>query len=203
MDIQTTRKNAAWLPALLLIIALILITWLAYPGLQRDRSERVNRTVIVTINHQDVYFSRFQDEVLLQSLRQALSGQESQPINRLTVLNRLVADTLMLQAADAADIQVSEEGVQAAIESIYTQYGLSPEDFQKKLDSQGVDFEIFEESIHNFLKILLFTETQILNGVPPGERQIVLSAWVSAHFQAAEMEFDPAFLGYVNQNLQE
>ncbi len=200
MEKPKTVLKSGWQQALLLSAAILLLTWLSFLGLEGSRTSREARTVIGTINQQDISFLQFQNEVRFQELRQAMRQQENLPVNKAAILNRMVSDILLLQGAEEAGIEVSDEAVHAAIENVYQTYGISTSDFEAILIEKDIRFADFETSIRNYLKVLLFTEVEILGGVAAANRQAALQSWMTERFDASGTEFDPDFLDYVLEN---
>ena len=200
MDTTTNRGKSSWPAALLLAAALMLITLATFQSLEGNRTQREAQTVIGTINQQDISYRQYLDEIRLQALRQDLRNQGDLPVNQAAILNRLIINTLFLQAAQQTGMEVPDTGVQAAIDDFYDSFNLSPSDFQAILETHKLSYETFETSIRNFLQIVLFAEVDILSNIPSGGRQIALENWLAARFEASIIDFDPTFIEFISQN---
>lgn len=70
-------------------------------------------------------------------------------ILRKQVLERLIVAKLQRQLAEKSGIRVSDEMLRSSVADIAGRNGLTVDNFRQELQSQGIDFYSFEESIRN------------------------------------------------------
>ena len=70
-------------------------------------------------------------------------------ILRKQVLERLIVAKLQRQLAEKSGIRVSDEMLRSSVADIANRNGLTVDGFRQELQSQGMDFQGFEESIRN------------------------------------------------------
>jgi peptidyl-prolyl cis-trans isomerase SurA len=88
------------------------------------------------------------------------------------LLDRLVVEQLQLQYAERAGLRVSDTDLEHAIENIARRNNLAPEEFQRRIKSEGMDFEAFRAQIRNQLLIEQLVEREVRNRVNVSEAEI-------------------------------
>lgn len=179
---------------IILLLAVALLAGLIYIAL----SERTDTQVIGRINQQPVTLERFEDEIRLQQVRYQLVNRPEQEVIGAELLNRMVGDLLLVQAAENADVAVEQEEVDSEIDVVLSRTNSSRQQMTRILADHRLDWEVFERSIREYLTVRRFQDEVLLAEVPARERSAFLREWLSENFQQAEIEFDAEFLATVN-----
>ncbi len=163
--------------------------------------DRTDTFVIGHVNQQSVTLERFEEEVLLQRVRARLANRTVQQDNPAEALNQLIGDLLLLQDAEQADVTVEQTEVESEVEAVLGRVNSSRDQMDQLLAEEGLDWDVFERSIREYLTIRRFQDKVLLATVPAAERDAVLQDWVSASYAQAEIDFDAGFLDDVNAGL--
>lgn len=181
--------RGSWLLAAPLVLALVVVA----VATTRQRPP----DVVATINGEHISRAQFEAEVRMQDVRYAVSHRD-QTTNRAAVLNRLIGDTLTLQAARDADIVADPDAVQAELERVLSRLGMSKEEMARLLEEHRLTWSDFKQSLRDYLTIRNFTDKTLLNEVAAIDRQRTLEQWMAEQYRASEMDFDPDFLAEIN-----
>jgi parvulin-like peptidyl-prolyl isomerase len=131
-------------------------------------------------------------------VKYALVGQPERDVDEATLLNRIIGDVLVLQAAAEAGVSVDREEVQAEIDAILKRMDVSEEEMTVVLDDHELSWADFEISVREYLVIGRFQNAVLLADKAPDERQDSLRNWMSEQYSAADMIFNQDFLDEVN-----
>jgi len=93
-------------------------------------------------------------------------------ILRKQVLERLIVDKLQRQLAERSGIRVSDEMLRNSVADIARRNGLSVAAFRKELESQGVGFQGFEESIRNEIIVNQLRAREVGSRIKVTEREV-------------------------------
>jgi hypothetical protein len=189
-----SSSNASWFVGALLSMVLILLTGLIFLTQEPRQIDTPSSIVAVTINGQPVFLGDFEKQVRLQEFRIDLSDQPGLFVDREALLNRLIIDILILQAADGEGIEVDSSRVQDEIISILEVQDSSREEFSELLASHDLSWTFFEKSVEEFLIQTDYVVEVIWEDTPANERQAKLLNWVTDQFGFAEIDFDQEFL---------
>jgi parvulin-like peptidyl-prolyl isomerase len=110
----------------------------------------------------------------------------------------LIGDLLLLQDAEQAQVTVEQTEVESEVEAVLGRVNSSRDQMDQLLEEEGLDWDVFERSIREYLTIRRFQDEVLLAAVPAAERGAVLQDWVSASYAQAEIDFDAGFLADVN-----
>lgn len=154
--------------------------------------------VIGHINGEPISVAQFESEFRLQQVRQQLTGRDDEPIDRPALLNRIIADTLLLQAATADGMAVEDAAVAAEADRILRRFGLSQAEVTAQLRAHGLAWEDFARSIHDYLLLSRFVDESILTGTINVRQSEQINAWLAGQYQRADMTFDEAYLTQIN-----
>jgi len=88
------------------------------------------------------------------------------------ILERLIVDSLQLQLAAQTGIKIDDGQLDKTIERIAEQNKLSPEEFKKALENDGISFYKFREDIRNEITIARLKEREVDSKVSVSEGEI-------------------------------
>jgi parvulin-like peptidyl-prolyl isomerase len=191
---ETEAKKSYRRYGVIILVLAAAVTALVYFTLP----DRTDSLVIGHVNQQSVTLERFEEEVLLQRVRDRLANRSVQEDNPAESLNQLIGDLLLLQDAEQADVTVEQTEVESEVEAVLGRVNSSRDQMDRLLKEEGLDWEVFERSIREYLTIRRFQDEVLLAAVPAAEQGAVLQDWVSASYAQAEVDFDAGFLADVN-----
>jgi len=195
-EIETGKTGTSrWLLLVLAAILVGTVTFVAY----RQVNGRQN-SVIASINGQEITLNQFEDEVELSRLKRELANRPESPVNRPELMNRMIGDVLLLQAAESAGVQVEDTAVQAEIDAILNRLSLTREEMARQLEHHDLGWAVFEGSVRDYLVLSKFVDDSLLANVAPGERKQHLDSWMSEQYRSADMTFDQDFLDSINSD---
>jgi parvulin-like peptidyl-prolyl isomerase len=183
--------------AILLLLAAAAVTALVYFTL----ADRAGAQVIGHVNQQSVTMELFEEEILLQRVRDRLADRAVREDNLAASLNQMIGDLLLLQEAAEAEVTIEQTEVESEVEAVLDRVNSSRGEMEQLLTDEGLDWDVFERSIREYLTIRRYQEDVLLAVVPATERSTVLQDWMSASYALAEIEFDPDFLEDVNAGI--
>jgi len=93
-------------------------------------------------------------------------------ILRKQVLERLIVDKLQRQLAERSGIRVSDEMLRNSVADIARRNGLSVAAFRKELESQGMGFQGFEESIRNEIIVNQLRAREVGSRIKVTDREV-------------------------------
>jgi len=93
-------------------------------------------------------------------------------ILRKQVLERLIVDKLQRQLAERSGIRVSDEMLRNSVADIARRNGLSVASFRKELESQGMGFQGFEESIRNEIIVNQLRAREVGSRIKVTDREV-------------------------------
>lgn len=183
------RVSNGWL---VLIVAVCLLGLTAVFSLNRPTSAAA--TVVGTLNGEPFTREAFENELRFADLRATLANVPPQPVNKIALLNRMVGDALILQAARSAGISTPDSETDSELAAIISQFGLSEADMRQQLTDHGLTWEDFHRSVSNYITILTFMENGVLATVPPEQQQAFMQEWMGNLLSNASIDFDEAFI---------
>ncbi|MFQ5399886.1 MAG: SurA N-terminal domain-containing protein [Anaerolineae bacterium] len=195
-DIETEKTGASrWLLLVLAAILVGAVTFVAYRQVNGRRN-----SVIASINGQEITLNQFKDEAELSRLKRELANRPESPVNRPELMNRMIGDVLLLQAAENAGVQVKDTAVQAEIDAILNRLSLTREEMARQLEQHDLGWAVFEGSVRDYLVLSKFVDDSLLADVAPGERKQHLDSWMLEQYRSADMTFDQGFLDSINSD---
>ncbi|PIB60452.1 SurA N-terminal domain-containing protein, partial [Pseudomonas sp. 2995-1] len=81
----------------------------------------------------------------------------------MDLLNDLIRDRILVQAANEQNIQPSEEETEIAIEQMLVEYGTTESELQELMEEQGYTEEMIHQEVADQLKIQKLTELDHLD----------------------------------------
>ncbi len=93
-------------------------------------------------------------------------------ILRKQVLERLVIDRLQSQLAKRSGIRVSDEMLRSSVADIARRNGLSVDEFRVQLESQGLNFKSFEESIRKEIIVNQLRAREVGSRIKVTDREV-------------------------------
>jgi len=93
-------------------------------------------------------------------------------ILRKQVLERLIVDKLQRQLAERSGIRVSDEMLRNSVADIARRNNLSAAEFRKELESQGMGFQGFEESIRNEIIVNQLRAREVGSRIKVTDREV-------------------------------
>ena len=188
------RKSNRRLGAIVLLLAAAAVAALIYFTLP-DRSEE---EVIGHVNHETVTLARFEEEILLQRIRNRLANRPEQGDNPADALNQLIADILLLQEAAEMEVALEQAEVDSEVEEVLDRANTSRAEMSQLLADEGLKWDMFQRSIRDYLTLDRFLEDVLLTGIPATQRSAVLRDWITQSYALADIEFDEDFLNEIN-----
>jgi parvulin-like peptidyl-prolyl isomerase len=186
-----SRRRQVVIIFLLAAVVLVTLVIIALP-------KSADAQVIGHVNQQPVTLERFEEEILLQQVRDRLANRPETEVNSAELLNRMIGDLLLLQEASKAEVTVEQEEVESEVEAVLSRVNTSRSQMSQLLADQGLDWDVFERSILEYMTLRRFQEEVLLVEVSAAERGAVLQNWMSETYSQAEIDFDPEFLQEVN-----
>jgi peptidyl-prolyl cis-trans isomerase SurA len=147
----------------------------------RPRIELADRIVAV-VNDEVITYRELQQRVaqVTAQLRSQGAPLPSADVLARQVLERMITDKVQLQFAKESGVVVGEAELDKTIAAIAAQNRLSPADFRRAVEREGLGWETFRESIRNEMLISRLREREV-------DRKIVVSdAEVDAFMEANE-----------------
>jgi parvulin-like peptidyl-prolyl isomerase len=187
---ETEAKKSYRRYGVIILVLAAAVTALVYFTLP----DRTDTLVIGHVNQQSVTLERFEEDVLLQRVRDRLAKRTVQEDNPAESLNQLIGDLLLLQDAEQAEVTIEQTEVDSEVEAVLGRVNSSRDKMDQLLKEEGLDWDVFERSIREYLTIRRFQDEVLLAAVPAAERGAVLQDWVSASYTQAEIDFDAGFL---------
>jgi hypothetical protein len=158
--------------------------------------------VVATINGQPITREQFEAEVRLKEMKSALAHRPNRSVDRAELLNRIISDTLMLQAAKSNDLFPDPLLVNEEMGRILGRFQLSRDEMALLLAGYDLAWADFERSVWEYVKISRFMTGTLLADVSQG-KQAYLDAWISKQYEEAELSFDQSFLTAVNARISD
>jgi peptidyl-prolyl cis-trans isomerase SurA len=168
------------------LIALFLVCGLAFAQAgseprSRSRIELADRIVAV-VNDEVITYRELQQRVarVTAQLRSQGAPLPNPDVLARQVLERMITEKVQLQFAKESGVTVDEAELDKTISAIAAQNRLSPADFRRAVEREGLGWEAFRESIRNEMLISRLREREV-------DRKIVVSdAEVDAFLEANE-----------------
>lgn len=193
VNVPPAPANRSWRFILILIVTIGVILSIVWASSIGEKSP----PFVAAVNDQMITRNQFEAEVALQEVKNELTGRE-QAINKPALLNRMIGDMLLLEAAAASGVNAPEAETQAEIDSILARFNVSREEMTVRLSDHGLAWTQFENSVQDYMTLTRYVDEQLLAEVSLAERKGALDEWMAAQYQAAAMRFDQDFLDSIN-----
>lgn len=96
----------------------------------------------------------------------------SEKVLQKQILERLIVDSLQLQLAAQTGIKIDDGQLDKTIERIAEQNKLSPDEFKKAIENDGISFYKFREDIRNEITIARLKEREVESKVSVSEGEV-------------------------------
>jgi len=199
-SLSQPRQPKVWILATFLVAAISALIWAIAP-LQINEDVVLQTTDIGIVGYiNDIPFTMqaFQEEVGMREAANVIQQQPDPSINKPELLNHMIQDILILQNADLYGVETDPLLVSSEVDGIIQRLGTTKEAFTIILNERGSTWEAFETSVGNYIRVVVFLQEYLLNGVPADQQQLFLQNWMDDQYQQATIEFDPAFLAEIN-----
>lgn len=193
VNAQPAPANRSWRIILVLIAAIGIILGIIWAGSTREKS----MPFVAAVNDNTITLNQFEAEVALQEVKYELTGRE-QAVDKPALLNRMIGDMLLLEAAGDSGVKALGAETQAEIDAILTRFNVSRAEMTERLSAHGLAWTQFEKSVQEYKIITRYVDDELLAELSLAEKKEALDAWMAAQYQAAELRFDQDFLDSIN-----
>lgn len=156
----------------------------APPTSTPDRSQEV----IARVGERHITMAEWTVAYRLDVLMSRLSGQPFPPAG--DTLDRLVNDTLILEAAAGEGIAPSEADIEARIALLEASWKLTDEQVAVELAAIGLTREMWAETIAHLLTVERYLAEMVWADVPSEGQDKALAAWLEARRARVGVEID-------------
>ncbi|MBW2988270.1 peptidylprolyl isomerase [Candidatus Woesearchaeota archaeon] len=143
---------------IMLGLVIILVGVFIYFRFMHGSAPGSNKSVVAYVNGEPVYYSELQE---LKSMAER-TPYLSQAITEESLLDVLITQRLLKQAAKAAGIVVTEEEFNKTMEAYFQQTNLNKGNFTALLNSLGIPYESFKRDMINTLYLYKYINKTIL-----------------------------------------
>lgn len=154
------------------IYTLILTLFISLPA-AAGTGEPLNRIVAV-VNDDVITENQLNDREAL--IRKQLAEQNTQlparAVLRRQVLERLIVDKLQLQMAERSGIRVDNETLNASLQRMAAQNGMTLSDFREVLEQDGYGYETFREQLRDEIAMKRIRQQMVENRVQVTQQEI-------------------------------
>lgn len=178
-------------PAIRVVLAAFALSLLVAPA--AATAELVDR--IIAVVNKDIILQSELDEVMDYVVATELRGLSGERLEEakgellVEMLDGLIANKLIEQAMDRAQIEVSDREVEAAIADVASQNGITTERLFEELEKQGMDEVRYRMELKKQIRQYQFMNLEIRGRVSVSEDDI-RAAWVQ---RSAGIEPEPAW----------
>lgn len=169
MELQVTNSR---LLAIVAWCALSIVSTAAQSD--TGKAEKSIDRIIAVVNDDVITASELDKE--LSSIKQQLRAQNTTlpaaETLRAQVLDRMVLKRLQLQLAGVNHVKIDDEALNRTILNIATQNKLSLSEFRNVLDSDGIDFEDYRETIRTELTLAQLRQRQVTNRIVVTDQEV-------------------------------
>ncbi|MBQ60995.1 MAG: molecular chaperone SurA [Gammaproteobacteria bacterium] len=88
------------------------------------------------------------------------------------IVERLIVESIQIQMADSRGVRISDDELNEALQSISAQNGLSPDQFQKAIEQDGISYVEMRAQIRRELKMNRIQQGVMRNRIRISEQQI-------------------------------
>ncbi len=182
-----------WLVALILLLTLTAVTGLT--ALAQPLQPQIQiQTPIGTVNDQVITLEQFETEVRFENFRSATLPSAGAQMDRPLLLNRIVLEAIVLQAADEAGVSVTGAELDAEMGGILSEFGISQAQMTEQLAEHSLSWGDFQASVERFLLIRRYINDVLLVDIPLEQQGLFLQLWATEQVSMADISFDPTFL---------
>ncbi|HSC74941.1 MAG TPA: peptidylprolyl isomerase [Pseudomonadales bacterium] len=130
--------------------------------------------VVAVVNDDVIMASELalQVNLLAHQIKQAGQPLPPEEILQRQVLEKLIVESLQVQMGERAGVKVSNEQLDAAIESIAAQNKMSSATFQSELERQGIPLAVFRENVQRQIIIQQVQQALVIKRIDISEQDI-------------------------------
>lgn len=156
-------SSVSTLTIVLSVVAIIVIALLII-NIDKIIPSAKDENVLAKVNDETVLVQDLDSEITKLS---AYYSQMMDPISlKKTVLEQLIVKKLLLQEAQKLKIDVSDEELNSELEKVYTQYGLTLEQFKQKIIEKGMTYEEVVKDYKEQIVLNKLVEAAIIQDEP-------------------------------------
>jgi peptidyl-prolyl cis-trans isomerase SurA len=175
------------------LVALCCLVLALIAPLTSGAAELVDR-IIAVVNKDTILQSELDElmDYVAEGELRGLSGDSLEQARgelEMDILDGLIANKLIEQAMDRADIEIGDREVEAAIADVANQNGMSVERLFTELERQGIQMEEYRSELRKQIRQYQFMNLEIRGRVTVSE-EAIRAAWLQ---MGASIEPDPAF----------
>jgi len=136
-------------------------------------TEDVN-SIVAVVNEDVIVRSELNAEIRQLAAQLEQNGTRPPPIATFErqVLERLILKTLQLAAAKRAGIAIHDGLLTRAVENIAAENGMSPAEFQKALEVEGINFQTFREGIREQITLSRLRDQLVVRRIEVSKQEL-------------------------------
>ncbi len=167
MDTKTTH---CYLPGRRLLCATLLLCVCVMPA----QAVRPLDGIVAVVNNDVIVNSELQTEIdlVLPELQARGTTIPSRAVLEKQVLERLILKRLQIQQAEQLGIEVDEQTLDQAMQSIAARNGMSLGELQETLEAGGVDFDDFREDTRSQILTTQLQQQAVYRGIRVSEAEV-------------------------------
>ena len=178
-----------------LIASLLAASLLAHTALAADQAIEVDRIVAV-VNSDVITRTELRQRVEQVTRQLTRQGTPLPPADVLErqVLERPIIERLQLQLASETSLRVDDVALERAIGRIADNNRLSPADFRKTLEKDGISWERFREEVRNEMLLGRVREREVDSRIVVSDAEVANYLANPDHAAAGQDEFNLAHI---------
>ncbi len=201
------RRLRSW-AAVLVLLALSFGLFLTYGRdgleLRNSPSSAADEPLVARVGDETITREEVVRAVAVaRALYRATQGIAPGEIDETSVVNQLADQALLLQAAEAAGISITEDEVTTYIRQLTQARKLTEETLARVLKEEGATMEDLREVIRRAMIADRFTREVITVDVPPGKAKEAIDRWLKERRARVGVEIQPAAMSKPVTNREE
>ena len=178
-----------------LIVSLLAASLISHAALAADQAIEVDRIVAV-VNSDVITRTELRQRVEQVTRQLTRQGTPLPPADVLErqVLERQIIERLQLQLASETSLRVDDVALERAIGRIADNNRLSPADFRKALEKDGISWERFREEVRNEMLLGRVREREVDSRIVVSDAEVANYLANPDHAAAGQNEFNLAHI---------
>lgn len=178
-----------------LIVSLLAASLISHAALAADQAIEVDRIVAV-VNSDVITRTELRQRVEQVTRQLTRQGTPLPPADVLErqVLERQIIERLQLQLASETSLRVDDVALERAIGRIADNNRLSPADFRKTLEKDGISWERFREEVRNEMLLGRVREREVDSRIVVSDAEVANYLANPDHAAAGQDEFNLAHI---------
>ncbi|WP_374240341.1 peptidylprolyl isomerase [Zoogloea sp.] len=178
-----------------LIVSLLAASLISHAALAADQAIEVDRIVAV-VNSDVITRTELRQRVEQVTRQLTRQGTPLPPADVLErqVLERQIIERLQLQLASETSLRVDDVALERAIGRIADNNRLSPADFRKALEKDGISWERFREEVRNEMLLGRVREREVDSRIVVSDAEVANYLANPDHAAAGQDEFNLAHI---------